>query len=106
MEFLLLATKSILPKLAGLCLEPENAFLFSASQKMEPQRARQALFDGEDRTVSDRETKNRPKSKRPQERQKQESWSQGFHVQYRQDWGKCRSRANEEDRVMVVSVSV
>lgn len=49
---------------------------------------------------------DKTKSRMPQERQQLESWSQGFRVQYRQDWGECRSRANEEDQVVVVTVSV
>lgn len=60
----------------------------------------------ENSTLSDRKTMNRTKFKMPQERQKLESLSQGFPIHYRQDWGKCRSKANEEGRVMVVSLSV
>lgn len=75
LEFLWLATKSILPKPGGLCLEPEAIFPFSASQKKEHRRLRQVLLDREKCHGSERETKNKAKSKMPQRRQKLESWS-------------------------------
>lgn len=73
-----------------MCLEPENTFLFSASQKMEPHRARQALSDGENCTVSERETKNRARSKMPQKSQKLNHGVKGPMSSIDKIGGKCR----------------
>lgn len=74
LEFLLLATKSILPKPGGLCLKPETIFLFSAAQKVALHKARQALHDREKCNGSDRKTKHKTTSKMPQG---DRSWNHG-----------------------------